>query len=319
MPVEGWKPEQIQRYAGRIENFLDPVIPRDAAGNILKRDEFGKLYDYTREFTAGQYTDDTILTIALAESLLHHGLDLEHAAAQHILAYHSNIKGGFGRTTVAAFKRLEQGISPIHSGVTGQPGNGPAMKMAPVGLYMHATGDTLRGLQFSEQVSKMTHLDPRSVVSGMVQAAAIFFLGEKYCRQDFIDALYETSSTYEQPVPSGYYLAEQGTFTERLRWILEHNDASTEEAYHTLGNSGLVYQSHPFAIFMFQHYWNNPMEGLLATVNYGGDCDTTGAMYGALAGAKHGMFFPSSLVERLQEHAYLMDLGWRLSTMNRGP
>jgi len=51
-------------------------------------------------------------------------------------------------------------------------------------------------------------------------------------------------------------------------------------------------ESYPFAIFMLQKYWENPLEGLIETVNFGGDCDTTGAIYGALSGAKNGLCFP---------------------------
>jgi ADP-ribosyl-[dinitrogen reductase] hydrolase len=37
------------------------------------------------------------------------------------------------------------------------------------------------------------------------------------------------------------------------------------------------------------------LKGLIETVNYGGDCDTTGAIYGALAGARNGTgMFPES-------------------------
>ena len=48
---------------------------------------------------------------------------------------------------------------------------------------------------------------------------------------------------------------------------------------------------------MFQKYWNNPIEGLIETVNWGGDADTTGAIYGALCGAKHGMIFPEKWIK----------------------
>ena len=73
-------------------------------------------------------------------------------------------------------------------------------------------------------------------------------------------------------------------------------------------------QSHPFAILMFQKYWDNPLEGLIGTINYGGDCDTTGAMYGALMGAKEGLIFPEKLVRDLHNNDYLMQLGEKMWT-----
>lgn len=58
--------------------------------------------------------------------------------------------------------------------------------------------------------------------------------------------------------------------------------------------------AYPFTIFMFQKYWDDPVKGIIETVNFGGDCDTTGAIFGALAGARHGMVFPKEWVDVLK-------------------
>ncbi len=73
------------------------------------------------------------------------------------------------------------------------------------------------------------------------------------------------------------------------------------EAFTKLRASSVVYSSYPFALFMFQKYWDSPMEGLIEIVNYGGDCDTTGAIYGSLAGAKNGRFFPEEMEKMLKD------------------
>jgi ADP-ribosylglycohydrolase len=108
-------------------------------------------------------------------------------AASQTGAGNDKTTASFGSTTLAAFERLKQGISPLASGVAGRiPGNGPVLKMAPVGLYMQATGQYEEGLRFAERAGKMTHLDPRSVASGIVQAHAIFALLRTYsetCRE----------------------------------------------------------------------------------------------------------------------------------------
>ncbi|MDI6738354.1 MAG: ADP-ribosylglycohydrolase family protein, partial [Nanoarchaeota archaeon] len=69
MPVESWKKEQIRKYIGKITKPIDAVAVRDAKGNIVREDEFGKLKCYNLGSKAGQWTDDTILTMALAESI----------------------------------------------------------------------------------------------------------------------------------------------------------------------------------------------------------------------------------------------------------
>ena len=66
MSVEGWKIAQIQKYVGKVTEPITPVLVKDASGKILEEDEFGKLKYYTRDLKKGDYTDDTILTVAIA-------------------------------------------------------------------------------------------------------------------------------------------------------------------------------------------------------------------------------------------------------------
>jgi ADP-ribosyl-[dinitrogen reductase] hydrolase len=303
MPVEGWKRQQIAKHVGRITEPMEPFTIHDSSGRTLEGDEFGKLKYYSLGLKKGDYTDDTILTLAIAESIAGKcGLNLEDAARLHLAEYESRVlpdgtvKGGFGWITIQAFKKLQNGISPLESGVISKnPGNAPAMKMAPVGMYMAATGFYGRGIQFAEDVSRMTHLDSRSVAGGVVQAHAVFSVLDGCSREEFAESLPVAASNIEREYPA----APGGTLVSRLEWIRDNMYADSEDAFNALGNKSNVLQSYPFALFMFQKYWDSPLEGLLETVNYGGDCDTTGAMYGTLAGAKNGIFFPTAWVDAL--------------------
>ena len=303
MPVEAWTKEQIRKYVGRITKPIDAVVVKDAKGNIITEDEFGKLKYYNRGSKAGQWTDDTILTIALAESIAEkQGIDLEDIAKRQLREYEIRIQpdgkvsGGFGGTTRDAFKNLQKGISYLQSGVIGGPGNAPAMKMSPVGIYMHVSDKYEEGLKAAEAIGRITHLDSRSVASGIVQAHCVYALLKGISRKDFVDSFVNVCRKYEALPAKEFSLSNAGTLLERLEWIQGNMDAEPETAFQKLGSSSSVYSSYPFALFMFQKYWSMPIEGILETVNYGGDCDTTGAMYGALAGAKNGMIFPEEWV-----------------------
>ncbi|MBI5398577.1 ADP-ribosylglycohydrolase family protein [Candidatus Woesearchaeota archaeon] len=307
MPVEGWKREQILKYVGRIDDMIDPVIVRDSVGNKVTEDEFGKLRYWTEDFRKGEYTDDTILALALAESIATvRGLDLNDVAVRQLETYTSrrrtdgSVKGGFGGTTMLAFKNLETGVSPLESGVIGGPGNGPAMKMAPLGMYMHATGKYDEGLRFAELVGRITHRDPRSVASGVVQAHAVYAALQGLACSTFVDSVVNVCCRFENPLTTRFTAWKQGGLRRRLEWIKYNRNVDPQVAHEHLGSSSNVYQSYPFALFMFQKYWDDPINGLIETVNYGGDCDTTGAMFGALAGARHGMVFPARWESKLQ-------------------
>ncbi len=308
MAVEGWTKEQIRKYVGRIIAPIGPVIVRDASDKEILNDEFGPVKNYNGDLGRGFLTDDTLLTLALAESIaLMGGIDLMDIARRQVQEYEKTLAPGavgknlFGpTTTVIAFHNLQQGISPYKSGVLGKPGNAPAMKMSPLGLWMNDSGKYAEGLHYAEQIGRMTHLDPRSVVSGVVQAHAVYMALRETSRDEWIDSCAEVCKDWEQKLDQRYLKWEAGNLTSRLEWIKDNKDTSVEEAHQHLTSKSEVYASYPFALFMFQKYWSDPINGLLETVNYGGDCDTTGAIYGALCGAKNGMIFPSEWIDVLQ-------------------
>ncbi|MFH0701543.1 MAG: ADP-ribosylglycohydrolase family protein [Candidatus Woesearchaeota archaeon] len=313
MPFESWPRARILKHLGRVTQPIDPVILRNANEEIIRKDEFGKVKYYSKDLVKGNYTDDTILTLVLAESLAaEKGFNVFDIAKRQLHEYvirlreDGTVAGGFGGTTIEGFKRLMQGISPLESGVIGGPGNAPAMKMSPLGLYMEAVDKYDTGLGMAQMVSRITHLDPRSVVSGVVQAQAVYTCLRDRSREEFIDSCYNVCSHREKPLTSEFLVSEQGNLTSRLKWIKDNRDVSVEEAHAFLGSKSEVYSSYPFALFMFQKYWNNPINGLIETVNFGGDCDTTGAMYGALCGAKNGMVFPREWIDVLQDKQRLI-------------
>ncbi|MDO8655788.1 MAG: ADP-ribosylglycohydrolase family protein, partial [Nanoarchaeota archaeon] len=289
---------------------------------LICKDEFGELGYYNIKLNAGEYTDDTIRTIALAESLIYcKEINLEDIAQRQLAEYtkrlrkDGTVKGGFGGTTIAGFKNLLAGKTYTESGVIGGPGNAPGMMMHPMGLYIHATGEIDSGLDAAEVIGRMTHLDPRSLVSGIVQAHAIYGILNGNDRKDFLLAAESICRRFEKPVTAEFSLAEQGSLLERLEWIVQHKDVSAQEAHQYLGSGSKVYCSYPFALFMMQKYWDDPVNGLIETVNYGGDCDTTGAIFGALAGARHGLSWPKEWMEKVQDAKKLKALGKGLYQM----
>ena len=326
MPIEIWSRERIRKYVGRVEEPLDPIeiIPKDAEGQPLKQDEFGKFFEFTRHFEKGAITDDTILTLAIAESIIDcQVINLDDIAKKHLEAFHKyKDKGGFGGTTVAAFRRLELGFPWYEAAISDGAGNGPAMKMSPIGLWTHATNNE-QGLQAASMIGKITHKDIRSVTSGVIQA----YLVDTLLRYEYLDKSnfflsLGLASYMEEDVNQETGLAllkPDENLYSRIKWVIQNYDASSEDAYRLLGNGGFVNESYPFALFMFQKYWDDPIEGLLEAVNFGGDSDTVGAMYGALAGAKNGMIWPENWVNTLIEKDRIINAADGLYNLRRYP
>ena len=222
-----------------------------------------------------------------------------------------HVVGGFGRSTKDAFENIRKGISPMDSGVYPGLGTGPCMKMSPVGLYMHKTNKYYEGIKMARLIGRATHLDERAIVSGVLQAHAIYnLLDGDMDKEEFLVSMGNCCFKYEKENPKDFPRSEKGNMQSKLDWILMNQDADDKKAKEVLASSSLAISAYPFTIFMFQKYWDKPIEGLIETVNYGGDCDTTGAMYGALCGAKNGMIFPNDW--QLNEKNKLEELGEKL-------
>jgi ADP-ribosylglycohydrolase len=307
MPVEGWPKARIQTHAGKITDYLDPIILRDESGEPLAEDEFGPIHNWTEVFAKGEYTDDTILTLAIAESIIECGLpDPYHLTQKQLQIYEEfsqeRSKCGFGGTTKAAFENLKQGKRLTESGVIGGPGTGPAMKTAPIGLWM--SGRKMRreiGLFLADLVAQSTHLDPRSRVCAVIQTDLIENLvNDELHREYLTNFCGAICDHWEEELTNEFKWYKKGNIADKIEWISLNRRATVEEAHAYLGSSSAVYRAYPFVLWMLQKFWYSPVDGLIELVNCGGDCDTTGAMYGALIGAKHGItIFPQHLLDGL--------------------
>lgn len=166
-------------------------------------------------------------------------------------------------------------------------------------MYIRDTYDD--GLKFAEEVGRMTHLDPRSVVSGIVQSHGIyvFLRNPNISPEDFINSMITVCRLWEKSEDQGKKI----TLADKLQWVANNFDiVDTQIAYEVLIKTGWpVTENYPLTIFMLLRYWKNPLEGFFQLVNLGGDCDSTAAMYGALAVQKMVFFFQKAGLAYLRE------------------
>lgn len=151
MPAESLKPNTIKKYYGKITTYRTPVKKHF---HNLKR---------------GQWTDDTQLTLAIGESIIKmNGIDFEDIAKAHVDAFNES-RRGWGKTTQQGCQRLIMGDNWWESGGSVGAGNGPPMKIAPVGvLYGLDIINKTEMVASCVNISKMTHGDSRAAVAAVV-------------------------------------------------------------------------------------------------------------------------------------------------------
>jgi len=107
-----------------------------------------------------RFTDDTVLTVAVADSILH-GTDLVDGLHDY---FHRYPQAGYGGSFIQwAARRLRE---PYNSW-----GNGSAMRVSPVGFAF----DTLASvMQHAEHTAAVTHDHPEGIRGAQATAVAIF-------------------------------------------------------------------------------------------------------------------------------------------------
>lgn len=244
----------------------------------MPRGTFSPVTDMDRETVhgnpPGSWTDDTSMALCLAESLIEHeGMELADQLQRYVRwrdeGYLSSVGHCFdiGGTTNAALERFMKTGDP-RSGGTGEwdAGNGSIMRLAPVPLFFASAQD--QAIYQSAESSITTHATRESVdgcryLAAMIHAAVNGagkneILSESLAAKDLAQKLATVAS---------------GSFKEKSRKDVK--------------GSGYVVESLEAALWAFYNS-DSFEEGALLAVNLGDDADTTGAVYGQLAGAYYG-------------------------------
>lgn len=273
MPAEGLSPEDIKKFYGKITRLVEPVC----------ENSYHKLHK-------GQWTDDTQLMLAILESIVDKKvIDYDNIAKRHVEALlHSR---GWGKATTKAVTRIRDGVPWWNSAEEDAAGNGPPMKIAPIGvLYGLEVIDKAELFSVVTNISRMTHNDPRAIASVMIQAWLIgkALLGGKKL---LIHSLQHLISNECWHYEMSFGITDKPLFLKFAGEdfnIVEASHLSSDRIRCKFGTGAFVNRSMPFTYSMLLKYIDDPSKCLTEIVNQGGDCDTNAAMAGSLLGAIYG-------------------------------
>ena len=223
----------------------------------------------------GQWTDDTAMALCLAESLIERGgFDPRDQMERYVRWYrhrHLSSTGtcfDIGSTTAGALRRFEATGDP-YAGSTdsASAGNGSIMRLAPVPVFYFGRGDLSAAVERAGDSSRTTHGADACVDACRYLATLIVRALSGVGKDELL-----SPPGYDFLTPEVRAVAE-GSFKER------HPPA--------VRGTGYVVESLEAALWAFYHS-SDFREGCLLAVNLGEDADTTGAVYGQLAGAYYG-------------------------------
>lgn len=230
---------------------------------------------------AGEWTDDTSMALCLAESLLEKcGFDpIDQLERYTQWAAHGHLSSNgrvfdIGNTVRNALARFARTHEPYcGSSDPRSAGNGSLMRLAPVPLFF--LQQPVEAIERSGESSRTTHgavttVDACRYFGGLIAGAVLGVSKEGLLSDRYA------------PVP-GYW--------HKNRLVCEIDDIATgsfkQRKPPEIEGSGYVVRTLEAALWAF-YSSHSFREGCLLAVNLGDDADTTGAVYGQLAGAYYG-------------------------------
>lgn len=229
----------------------------------------------------GQWTDDTSMALCLAESLIEcRGFD----PADQLTRYFRWCREGHlsstgrcfdvGNATRQALERFERTREPYCGSTDPQAaGNGSIMRLAPIALFYGRNPH--EAIEKAALSSRTTHGTQEAVDACRYLAALLVGALQGEAKDTLM-------ADHYSPVPA---LWQETPLSPRIAEVAA--GAFRRKDPPALRGTGYVVESLEAALWAF-HRSTSFRDGALLAVNLGEDADTTGAVYGQLAGAFYG-------------------------------
>jgi len=230
----------------------------------------------------GQWTDDTSMALCLGDSLIEKkGFD----AWDQLTKYSNWYRHGYNSSTGICFDiggATRQAICLYES--SGQPycgnadrnmaGNGSIMRLAPIAIFYHDQPNEL--YKYSVLSSKTTHASPQCLDACLYLSTIIAGAINGYSKEDLLSP----------EILKKYFGRTEIELDYTIQGIV--NGSFKEKQPPEINGSGYVVNTLEAALWAF-YTTDSFKEGALKVVNLGNDADTTGAVYGQIAGAYYGL------------------------------
>ena len=296
---------EIERYQGALLG----LAAGDAVGTTLEFSapgSFEPINDMVGggpfNLKPGQWTDDTSMALCLAESLIKsRGFDARDQMNRYVRwlrhGYLSSTGECFdiGNTVSHALNTYLKTGNPLAGSTDpNAAGNGSLMRLAPAPLFF--ARDPEKAVRMSAESSRTTHgaitcIDACRYFGGLITGAVNGASKDELLKDHYSPA---AGLWDREPLCQEIDEIARGSF----------KDKNPPE----IRGSGYVVKSLEAALWAFYH-GSNFREGCLLAVNLGDDADTTGAIYGQIAGAYYGIEgIPREWKEKLSLRERIVEL-----------
>lgn len=255
-------------------------------------------------------TDDTQMTIALANGLLDAGvsadLDTRMQAVGRRFAEWRRLQDdpqysrAPGTASMAGSARFAAGASWYESGGLDSKGCGAAMRVAPIGYLYQWDPEQLDAV--ARSTAMITHRHPTAIASAVGAAAAVRFALDGVQVTDLVRAVYEAT------------LGISDEFSDTLLKVGHVGGWVDEEAaMRHIGAGWVGDQAVALALYCVMRYPDDYVGCIRRGANLTGDSDSVASIAGGISAARLGMeAIPAEWRDRIEWRDLLLDLARRL-------
>jgi ADP-ribosylglycohydrolase len=263
---------------------------------------------------AGSYSDDTQMSLAVAEALIAAGgRDIDQLMQQmgeRFVAWSRSPDNNRapGATCMEGCDHLAAGMAWREAGVASSKGCGSAMRVAPIGLMYWR--DHARLLEVARASSLLTHGHDAAIEGAAAAALLVALALEKKTPQAMYDALLSECAPRS---------ADFQACLKKLPQLLSVEPALALSKA-GLGEGWVAEEAVVSALYCFWRSPENYSQTVLTAANTDGDSDSIACIAGSISGAFNGVeAIPPRWRERVENAVGLQDMARRLTTAAAKP
>ena len=256
---------------------------------IMKRfTPFGiRQMEPSSRFPAGSYTDDTQMSLAIANALIKNkdnsveeimkNISTEFASWYRFVKdkEHPENDRDSGLTCLEGARKLEQGVNWKYSGVIGSEGCGAAMRTAPIGLAFYNNLDKLKEIATASAIS--THNSDVAVASAVANA---YLVARSLTNDDYKSSLQDLLKFTD---------GISKKFTDKIKQIPYAMNLPNTEALDLLGQGWTGHEAVALALYCALKNDYDFEKTVLMGANTNGDSDSIASIAGGIVGAYQGI------------------------------
>lgn len=232
--------------------------------------------------TTWEFTDDTVMAIAVYEQLeAHQTIHQNELAQQFAINHNKDVNRGYGATARRILRTISEGgnwkeiATRVFEGM-GSMGNGASMRVSPIGAYYFDDLEIVKKLAI--QSAEITHANIEGITGAIAVAIGTAIATQMKVQQKTITPIEFIESILKE-LPA----SDTKSKINKSLTVPYHYHIETIKTILGNGSKIMAQDTVPFAIWCAAHQLNNFEEALWKAVSILGDRDTICAIVGGIS------------------------------------